>query len=334
MKTLDQQILSCMTVRLTERFPGLSPAFSLLSFQETVEKETGTDGSSFYYEKNLLRKAFLEDRLDFLFLHTLSHVLFLHFLPEASVEQEIWNLAADTAASYFVDTYLLPESPGSPERRKIYSGLPVGARSAEKLYSFLLEIPAEERQRFLCCQADDHRHWFSGGDEVFGSFLGGDGSEASTNGSGGTSCPKSPSASRTGQLQRIQKTLELLSLSPLTPSLRKKAAAELLPAAVWSGFFLRKKGVMTSAVISAVSPSPEKRQNRILTALTISRTATDFHSRKSFSFWNRWNTGIPQRYRNWSSPSTPPAPVPLRPSAVSFPRHSPFFLPKNISLKK
>ena len=43
MKTLDQQILSCMTVRLTERFPGLSPAFSLLSFQETVEKETGTD---------------------------------------------------------------------------------------------------------------------------------------------------------------------------------------------------------------------------------------------------------------------------------------------------
>ena len=147
MKILDQQILSCMTVRLTERFPGLSPAFSLLSFQETVEKETGTDGSSFYYEKNLLRKAFLEDRLDFLFLHTLSHVLFLHFLPEASVEQEIWNLAADTAASYFVDTYLLPESPGSPERRKIYSGLPAGARSAEKLYSFLLKIPAEERQR-------------------------------------------------------------------------------------------------------------------------------------------------------------------------------------------
>ena len=85
---------------------------------------------------------------------------------------------------------------------------------------------------------------------------------------------------------------------PSHPLSGKKAAAELLPAAVWSGFFLRKKGVMTSAVISAVSPSPEKRQNRILTALTISRTATDFHSRKSFSFWNRWNTGIPQRYRN------------------------------------
>ncbi len=118
MKILDQQILSCMTVRLTERFPGLSPAFSLLSFQETVEKETGTDGSSFYYEKNLLRKAFLEDRLDFLFLHTLSHVLFLHFLPEASVEQEIWNLAADTAASYFVDTYLLPEESGESGTQK------------------------------------------------------------------------------------------------------------------------------------------------------------------------------------------------------------------------
>ena len=242
MKTLDQQILSCMTVRLTERFPGLSPAFSLLSFHETVEKETGTDGSSFYYEENLLRKAFLEDRLDFLFLHTLSHVLFLHFLPEASVEQEIWNLAADTAASYFVDTYLLPESPGSPERRKIYSGLPVGARSAEKLYSFLLEIPAEERQRFLCCQADDHRHWFSGGDEVFGSFMGGDGNEAFTNGSGGTSCPKSPSASRTGQLQRIQKTLELLSLSPPTPSLRKKSRRGAAPGSRLEWLLLEKKG--------------------------------------------------------------------------------------------
>ena len=104
-------------------------------------------------------------------------MLFLHFLPEASVEQEnVGNLAgADAAACYFVDTYLLPESPGSPERRKIYSGLPAGARSAEKLYSFLLKIPAEERQRFLCCQADDHRHWVSGGDEVFGSFMGGDG---------------------------------------------------------------------------------------------------------------------------------------------------------------
>ncbi|MFQ9150432.1 MAG: hypothetical protein ACLR6B_01685 [Blautia sp.] len=109
---------------------------------------------------------------------------------------------------------------------------------------------------------------------------------------------RSPSASRTGQLQRIQKTLELLSLSPLTPSLRKKSRRGAAPGSRLEWLLLEKKGVMTSAVISAVSPSPGKRQNRILTALTISRTATDFHSRKSFSFWNRWNTGIPQRYKN------------------------------------
>ncbi len=100
----------------------------------------------------------------------------------------------------------------------------------------------EERQRFLCCQADDHRHWVSDGDEVFGSFLGGNGSKASMNGSGGTSCPKSPSASRTGQLQRIQKTLELLSLSPLTPSLRKKSRRGAAPGSRLEWLLLEKKG--------------------------------------------------------------------------------------------
>ena len=65
MKTLEQQILSCMTVRLTEQFPALAPAFSLLSFQES--ENMGTDGSCFYYEKTALRNAFLENRLDFLF---------------------------------------------------------------------------------------------------------------------------------------------------------------------------------------------------------------------------------------------------------------------------
>ena len=154
MKTLEQQILSCMTVRLTEQFPALAPAFSLLSFQES--ENMGTDGSCFYYEKTALRNAFLENRLDFLFLHSLTHMLFLHFLPEASVEQEVWNLAADLAASYFVDTYLLTESPEATERQKIYVKLPPGARSAEKFYSFLAGLPAEERQGFLACQADDH----------------------------------------------------------------------------------------------------------------------------------------------------------------------------------
>ena len=129
MKTLEQQILSCMTVRLTEQFPALAPAFSLLSFQES--ENMGTDGSCFYYEKTALRNAFLENRLDFLFLHSLTHMLFLHFLPEASVEQEVWNLAADLAASYFVDTYLLTESPEATERQKIYVKLPPGARSAK-----------------------------------------------------------------------------------------------------------------------------------------------------------------------------------------------------------
>ena len=39
MKTLEQQILSCMTVRLTEQFPALAPAFFLLSFQESENME-------------------------------------------------------------------------------------------------------------------------------------------------------------------------------------------------------------------------------------------------------------------------------------------------------
>ena len=72
--------------------------------------------------------------------------------------------------------------------------------------------------------------------------MGGDGNEASTNGSGGTSCPKSPSASRTGQLQRIQKTLELLSLSPLTPSLRKKSRRGAAPGSRLEWLLLEKKG--------------------------------------------------------------------------------------------
>lgn len=232
-----------MTVRLTEQFPALAPAFSLLSFQES--ENMGTDGSCFYYEKTALRNAFLENRLDFLFLHSLTHMLFLHFLPEASVEQEVWNLAADLAASYFVDTYLLTESPEATERQKIYVKLPPGARSAEKFYSFLAGLPAEERQGFLACQADDHSRWFSKGDDVFGSFAGAGGTEASdlfpgtpsdsgnSSGSSGTSSPdfpqKTASSARTEQLQRIWKTLELLSLSALTPSPRKKSRRGAAP---------------------------------------------------------------------------------------------------------
>ena len=256
MKTLEQQILSCMTVRLTEQFPALAPAFSLLSFQES--ENMGTDGSCFYYEKTALRNAFLENRLDFLFLHSLTHMLFLHFLPEASVEQEVWNLAADLAASYFVDTYLLTESPEATERQKIYVKLPPGARSAEKFYSFLARLPAEERQGFLACQADDHSRWFSKGDDVFGSFTGAGGTEASdlfpgtpsdsgnSSGSSGTSSPdfpqKTASSARTEQIQRIQKTLELLSLSALTPSPRKKSRRGAAPGSRLEWLLLEKRG--------------------------------------------------------------------------------------------
>lgn len=134
MKTLEQQILSCMTVRLTEQFPALAPAFSLLSFQES--ENMGTDGSCFYYEKTALRNAFLENRLDFLFLHSLTHMLFLHFLPEASVEQEVWNLAADLAASYFVDTYLLTEAPKLTERQKILCQTAAGSSKRRKVLLF------------------------------------------------------------------------------------------------------------------------------------------------------------------------------------------------------
>ena len=102
MKTLEQQILSCMTVRLTEQFPALAPAFSLLSFQES--ENMGTDGSCFYYEKTALRNAFLENRLDFLFLHSLTHMLFLHFLPEASVKNEVNNLKKNLNNSNLLDT--------------------------------------------------------------------------------------------------------------------------------------------------------------------------------------------------------------------------------------
>lgn len=110
----------------------------------------GTDGSCFYYEKTALRNAFLENRLDFLFLHSLTHMLFLHFLPEASVEQEVWNLAADLAASYFVDTYLLTESPEATERRKSMSNC---RRELEAPKSFTLSwrgLPAGRKARLSC----------------------------------------------------------------------------------------------------------------------------------------------------------------------------------------
>ena len=157
-----------------------------------------------------------------------------------------------------MDTYLLTESPEATERQKIYVKLPPGARSAEKFYSFLAGLPAEERQGFLACQADDHSRWFSKGDDVFGSFTGAGGTEASdlfpgtpsdsgnSSGSSGTSSPdfpqKTASSARTEQLQRIWKTLELLSLSALTPSPRKKSRRGAAPGSRLEWLLLEKKG--------------------------------------------------------------------------------------------
>ena len=225
----------------------------------------GTDGSCFYYEKTALRNAFLENRLDFLFLHSLTHMLFLHFLPEASVEQEVWNLAADLAASYFVDTYLLTESPEATERQKIYVKLPPGARSAEKFYSFLAGLPAEERQGFLACQADDHSRWFSKGDDVFGSFTGSGGTEASdlfpgtpsdSGNSSGSSVTSSPDFPRRRLLLPVRSSFSgfgkhwSFSLFPLSlPLPGKRAAAAQLPGAASNGFCWRKRGATISAAI-------------------------------------------------------------------------------------
>ncbi|MFQ9150433.1 MAG: hypothetical protein ACLR6B_01690 [Blautia sp.] len=96
------------------------------------------------------------------------------------MEQEIWNLAADHGCLLFC-RYLSPAGE-SGESGTAERSIRTAGRCSEVQKSFIpswLKIPAEERQRFLCCQADDHRHWVSDGDEVFGSFLGGNGSKAS-----------------------------------------------------------------------------------------------------------------------------------------------------------
>ena len=58
MKTLDQQILSCMTVRLTERFPGLSPAFPFSLFRKSWKKKPELTEVLFIMRKTFFEKPF------------------------------------------------------------------------------------------------------------------------------------------------------------------------------------------------------------------------------------------------------------------------------------
>ena len=221
----------------------------------------GTDGSCFYYEKTALRTLFLKTGWIFSF-STASPIYFFFIFSEASVEQEVWNLAADLAASYFVDTYLLTESPEATERQKIYVKLPPGARSAEKFYSFLAGYQLKKGKAFLPARRMTTAAGFQG-DGVFGSFTGVGGTEAFFREHLLTVVTVLVLAALPARIFPRRRLLLPVrssfsgfgkhwsfSLFPLSlPLPGKRAAAAQLPGAASNGFCWRKRGATISAAI-------------------------------------------------------------------------------------
>ncbi len=137
-----------------------------------------TDGEVIYFNPQFLIEQYKTSRsqINSLTLHMLIHCLYKHLFKVSHMDPAIWNLAADIAVGFTLDSISIQQlnQKGAAERQAVYNQLQKHLKfmTAELIYDYLLQNPLPNKKHLawsLLFFNDEHGIWYKPRDDDQGS---------------------------------------------------------------------------------------------------------------------------------------------------------------------
>lgn len=157
---LISAVLNTCRTELCGKYPGLNLAFAWLPYAPGAI--LGTDGSRLYASEEILTvyaqsPAAMRRGL----LHVLLHCLFLHILPPAGADREMWNLACDLAVERQIEKLMQPRlETENPIREQAIALIPENTETPADFVKKISELPFSQAELAAAFRFDDHSLWW------------------------------------------------------------------------------------------------------------------------------------------------------------------------------